>query len=337
MTTPDSVAERLCEPAERPTRTYWGRFATFMFISVVIASLGLYRNSGAIVIAAMLLAPLMTPIVGIAAALVKGWTLRLLRMAAFVIVATLATILTAFMLFVLLDVPRGLVIANEVLARTDPGIEELLVALAAGIAGAYAELREGELSLIPGVAIGVSLVPPLCAAGILLYFGEPWLAWEATLLYLTNLAAIVFAAAGVFLVMGLRPAVRDRALTARVALGTLIVGAAVVVLAIQLGASTVSRFQEAHEEGLVVQAIQEWAKGHPVEIQIVDVRENLVEVRFIFDVPLEMADVLVAPGEHVSTDLDGGVLAERIREKLGRDVSVRFGGEIRYSQTLVGS
>lgn len=103
MTTPDSVAERLCEPAERPTRTYWGRFATFMFISVVIASLGLYRNSGALVIAGMLLAPLMTPIVGTAAALVKGWTVRLLRMAAFVIVATVATIATAFVLFVLLE------------------------------------------------------------------------------------------------------------------------------------------------------------------------------------------------------------------------------------------
>ena len=334
MMTPDSVAQSLCAQSERPTRAYWGRFATFLLLSVVIATLGLYRNSGALVIAAMLLAPLMTPILGIAAALVKGWTARLLRMAGFVIVATLATIATAYVLFVLLDVPRGLTIASEVLARTDPGLEELLVALAAGIAGAYVELRQEEVSLVPGVAIGVSLVPPLCAAGILLYFGELQLAWEATLLYITNLAAIVFAAAAVFLVMGLRPAARDRALTARVALGTAIAAAAVVVLALQLGAATVRRFQEARAESLVVEAIREWAKDHPVEIVRVDVGGQVVDVRFIFDVALASADVLVAPGTLVSADLDATALAARIREKLGRDVEVRFSGQVRYSQRL---
>jgi hypothetical protein len=98
MMTPDSVAQRLCIESERPTRAYWGRFATLLLLSVVIAALGLYRNSGALVIAAMLLAPLMTPILGIAAALVKGWTVRLLRLAAFVPVTTVATIAIAFVL-----------------------------------------------------------------------------------------------------------------------------------------------------------------------------------------------------------------------------------------------
>jgi uncharacterized membrane protein len=98
MTAASTVAERLCGPSELPTRAYWGRFAAFLFLSVVIASLGLYRNSGALVIAAMLLAPLMTPILGIAAALVKGWTVRLLRLAAFVPVTTVATIAIAFVL-----------------------------------------------------------------------------------------------------------------------------------------------------------------------------------------------------------------------------------------------
>jgi len=292
MTTADDAAERLCEPGGRPTRAYWGRFATFLFISVVIASVGLYRNSGAVVIAAMLLSPLMTPILGIAAALVKGWTVRLLRTAAFVIAANVATIAIAFVLLLLLDVPRGLVIASEVLARTDPGLEELLVALAAGVAGAYAELRDEEVRLVPGVAIGVSLEPPLCAAGILLYFGEPWLAWEATLLYLANLAAIVLAAAGVFLVMGLRPAARGRAMTARVAFGTFVAAIVVVVLAVQLGASTLRRFQEARDQSLVVEAIEDWAKGHQVEIERADVRGQIVHVQFIVDVPLQMADVL---------------------------------------------
>ncbi len=332
--TPEGVAERLCLQSERPTFAYWRRFSTFLAISVVIATLGLYRNSGALVIAAMLLAPLMTPILGIAAALIRGWTVRLLRMAGFVLVATLGTIATAYLLFVLLGVPRGVTIANEVLARTDPGLEELLVALAAGLAGAYVEMREEEAGLVPGVAIGVSLAPPLCATEILLYFGELQLAWEAALLYITNLAAIVFAACAVFLVMGLRPAARDRTLSAQVALGTAVAAVAVVALALQLGASTVQRFQKARDESLVVQAIHEWAKGHPVEIVRADVRGQMVEVQFTFDVALKSADEVVAPGALVSTDLDPAALAERIRQKLGRDVEVRFSGQIRYSQTL---
>jgi hypothetical protein len=144
----------------------------------------------------------------------------------------------------------------------------------------------------------------------------------------------VFAAAAVFLVMGLRPAARDRALTARVALGTAIAAAAVVVLALQLGASTVRRFQEARAESLVVEAIREWAKGHPVEIVLVDVGGQVVDVRFIFDVALASADELVAPGTLVSADLDATALATRIREKLGRDVEIRFSGQVRYSQRL---
>ncbi len=337
MLTPDRVAERLCAQSDRPTLAYWGRFFRFLGISVVIATLGLHRNSGALVIAAMLLAPLMTPILGIAAALVRGWTFRLLRLAAFVVVASLATMVTAYLLFVLLDVPRGVTIASEVLTRTNPGLEELLVALAAGLAGAYVEMREDEAGLVPGVAIGVALVPPLCAAGILLYFGELQLAWEATLLYITNLAAIVFAASAVFFFMGLRPAARHRALTAQVALGTAVATVAVVVLALQLGASTVRRFQEARDESRVVEAIREWAKDHPVEIVRAKVQGRMVDVAFIFDVALTNADQLIAPGALVSADLDAGALAARIRDELGREVEVRFSGQIRYSQTLVGS
>jgi len=167
-------------------------------IAIVIATVGLYRNSGAVVIAAMLIASLMTPIPGIASAMVMGWTRRMLYLLSVVIFASFGTVGLAYVILLLADAPKGMVIPAQVLARTDPGLEELMVALAAGIAGAYVQMRKEEASLLPGVAIGVSLVPPLAAAGILLNFGELADAWEAALLYLTNLAAIVLAACGVF-------------------------------------------------------------------------------------------------------------------------------------------
>jgi len=126
-----------------------------------------------------------------------------------------------------------MVIPTQVLARTDPGLEELMVALAAGIAGAYVQMRKEEASLLPGVAIGVSLVPSLAAAGILLNFGELADAWEAALLSLTNLAAIVLAACGVFYTMGMRLAMRDKGFVTGFGLGAIATLAAVAILSIE--------------------------------------------------------------------------------------------------------
>ena len=68
------------------------------------------------------------------------------------------------------------------------------------------QTRKSEINLLPGVAIGVSLVPPLSAAGMLIYFGAFDSAFEAGLLFLTNLAAIILSACGVFFLLGVRPA-----------------------------------------------------------------------------------------------------------------------------------
>ena len=313
---------------------YWSRFSILLMISVIIATVGLYRNSGAVVIAAMLIAPLMTPILGIAAALVMGLTARVLRLLLFVILAAGATSLAAYVLMVVVDAPRGLVIPQEVMARTDPGLEELMVALAAGIAGAYVQLRKEEASMLPGVAIGVSLVPPLAAAGILAYFAEFELAWEATLLFLTNLAAIVLCACLVFLALGLRPAMRDKQMTTRVTLGAVVSFIVVAVLAVDLANVTLERFREARDEELVLASIQEWAGPHSVETYRVDVDQDQVELWMVFDVPWHRVDQVAAPGQLVSSDLDENRLVKGIQEVLGRDVEVLFRGNIRFAGRL---
>ena len=313
---------------------YWGRFYALLSISVIIATVGLYRNSGAVVIAAMLIAPLMTPILGVASALVMGWTARVARSLVAVFVSSAVTSAMAYLLLFVFDAPKGLSIPTEVMARTDPGLEELMVALAAGIAGAYMQGRKEAAGLLPGVAIGVSLVPPLSATGILLYFGETQLAWEAALLFLANFAAIVLAACAVYLVPQFRPATREKALTPFAKLGAVVSFLLVAVIAVQLGRVTLQRFQEARDEELVMVAVGKWAGPHPMEVLGVDVREDIVVLRFVFDAPLHKADQLVAPGELVSRDLDPPALVSRIREVLKREVEVVFSGMIRFTGTL---
>lgn len=153
-------------------RAYWRRFTMLLGLSVVIATMGLVRDSGAVVIAAMLIAPLMTPILGIAASMVVGRNNRALILLGAVLVAAVFSIGLAWLIVYIADVPKGIVRPLQITARTDPGTEDLIIALAAGVAGAYVQVNKNEVSLLPGAAIGVALVPPLCATGVLLYFGD---------------------------------------------------------------------------------------------------------------------------------------------------------------------
>lgn len=319
----------------KSAESYWIRFSTMLAIAVVIATVGLYRDSPSVVIAAMLIAPLMTPILGIATSMVMGWTKRVLYLLSAVAVSSIGTIILAYVIMFLADAPRGMNIPTEVMARTDPGLEELMVALAAGIAGAYVQARKAELSLLPGVAIGVALVPPLAAAGILLYFGEPERAWEATLLYFTNLAAIVLSACAVFLALGMRPVWRDKGYAARVGLGTTVTFVVVAVITFQLAGVTWERFQEAREEEKVVAAVRKWAGDHPVEIARVNVLEKterrIVELWVIFDAPLHLAKKVVAPQEHVPPGLEVNDLFEALAQILGPDTGLALRAQIRYS------
>jgi uncharacterized hydrophobic protein (TIGR00271 family) len=316
------------------SRSYWPRFSSLLSIAVIVATVGLYRDSGAVVIAAMLLAPLMTPILGIGAALVTGRQRRLVWVLSCVGAATLATCLLAYMVMLVFNVPIGVTIPSEIMARTDPGLEELAVALSAGIAGAYMQMRTEEMGLLPGVAIGVSLVPPLCAVGILFYFEQPGLAWEAMLLYLTNLAAIVLSAAAVFFFLGVRPPKTDRATTTGIVIGTTVTVIIVAVIAIQLTSVTVRRFQEISEEAVVLSAVQQWVGGHPVDVLEVDVRGDNVMLQLLFDIPLRAADEGGPPGQYISTDLEPSLLIQEIEHRLGRDVTVDFQGVVQYAEII---
>jgi uncharacterized hydrophobic protein (TIGR00271 family) len=315
-------------------RQYWGRFYALLSIAAIVATIGLNSNSGAIVIAAMLLAPLMEPILGISSALVQGYLGRVVRLLGATLVAAIVTVAWGYVILVVFDMPRGVEIPSEVMSRTSPGLPDLLVALVAGVAGAYIQMRREEASLLPGVAIGVSLVPPLAAGGILLYFEQPALAGEAVLLFLTNLAAIVLSACAVFFALGLRPTLSRRG----TALGVWLAAAAsflvVVVIAGHLTDRTLLHLREAHEEQRIATVVKDWAGSHPVEIQKINVRGDIVEIRILFGVPWSRADERVAPGELLSKQLSETTLRDRIASTLDRKVTILLSGQIVFEESM---
>lgn len=191
-------------------------FFVLIALSAMIASLGLIVNSPAVVIGAMLVAPLMSPIIGVGLAIVLG-DARFLRLA-------LGAVNRGTLLAILVGFIAGLLALNrpfsdEILARTQPNLFDLGIAIFSGAAAAYALSFSQAAGALPGVAIAAALVPPLSTVGITLAAGLAALfsgraaaagdyltdSLGAILLFTTNLIAISTAAAFVFFVLGFRP------------------------------------------------------------------------------------------------------------------------------------
>lgn len=176
-------------------------FKALMCLSTLIAAFGLVANAPAVIIGAMLVAPLMTPLLGMGLALVQG-NAHLARLTSRSVVAGFVT---AFVLgWVVGILTPGGVATEEMRMRNWPGLVDLAVAVVSGLAAAYASSRPNLSSALPGVAIAAALVPPLATAGIALSMGDLSLCLGATLLFLSNLVAIVLASAAALWAVGLR-------------------------------------------------------------------------------------------------------------------------------------
>jgi len=178
-------------------------FVALISLSTLIAALGLARDSGAVVIGAMLVAPLMTPLVGMGFALVQG-NEKLIRDAlkSVILGFTVALAIGAILgLFLRIFAP-DLEVTQQMIYRDKPNVLDLIVALASGVAGAYAMGRPNLLSALPGVAIAAALVPPIATSGLALTMGDLSLSGGASLLFFTNIVAIVLGTAMTFWAVG---------------------------------------------------------------------------------------------------------------------------------------
>ncbi len=177
-------------------------YIVLILVSAVIAALGLLLNSAAVVIGAMLIAPLMQPLTALATGMATG-RLRLIErslgnLALGVLLGMGVAGLTG--LVIPLDIPT-----TEMQSRGTPTLIDAGVAFAAGFIGAYANARRGIPAALAGVAIAAALMPPLCTVGLALAFGEHELALGALLLFLTNIGFISLAGWAVYFWLGVRP------------------------------------------------------------------------------------------------------------------------------------
>ena len=176
-------------------------FQIMMVLSSGLASLGLLADSTAVVIGAMLVAPLMGPLIGAGFGLAQG-NLRLFRKS---ITVALYALLVGFAVSVAMGLLNpGFEPSLEIEARGSPDVLDLGIAVISGFIAAYALGRPGVANTLAGVAIAAALVPPLCVVGIGLTNDQPAVAANSAILLLTNLVAIILSAGSAFLFIGIR-------------------------------------------------------------------------------------------------------------------------------------
>jgi len=269
-------------------------FLTLMVLSTLLASIGLYANSTPVIIGAMILAPLMAPIISLSMALTRqDSTLLTSSIKTLFLGLCTALIFAAIASFIL---PMEIV-TSEISDRLSPSLLDLGVAVISGVAGAYAHARVSVAKSMAGVAIAVALVPPLAVTGIGLGWLDFHIAWGALLLFLTNLAGIVFAASITFLTLGFAPFKRAKK-------GLMIALIAVILVSIPL----VISFIHLSDEAEIVKKLQGETIGN-VAIRTVNARAVK---------PLELSLQLVTPTALTNTDLDN--IKARIEDKLQRKV-----------------
>ena len=159
--------------------------------SIIIASVGLNVNSTAVIIGAMLISPLMGPIIGTGLALGTNDTDLLKSAAKNLLVMVLVSLLASTLFFILS--PLALVNPTELEARTSPTIYDVLIALFGGLAGILENSRKERGTVLSGVAIATALMPPLCTAGYGLAHGNMHFFFGALYLFIINSVFIALA------------------------------------------------------------------------------------------------------------------------------------------------
>lgn len=244
-----------------PTSDYY----LLLLLSGSIASFGLLANSAATIIGAMIVAPLMGPILAIGYAIVAGNRRLLKRSLLSLSTGSLLTVTIAMLIGgVLGSIDPG----SEIMGRTQPTLLDLGVALAAGATGALAQCRRDISNTLPGVAIAVALVPPLSVVGLGLALGSVPIAGGSLLLFLTNLVGIILASSGVFLWQNYGTFARARQ-------GLIAALLALFVLTIPLGLSLQAVLRRNH----VVTVAQEVLRDRYLAVPGVRLRDIRVNIR----------------------------------------------------------
>ncbi|MFC9355709.1 DUF389 domain-containing protein [Rhodococcus sp. NPDC057014] len=244
-------------------------FWVMLTLSALIAVSGVVADSTATVIGAMIVAPLSTPILGVGLGITTGRASLIGRSLLVVVLGAVLVVALGAGIVQLVPNTTDVLTNSQVLGRTSPTLMDLTAALATGLVGAIAAARRDVGDVLPGVAIAISLVPPLAVVGVCLGSGAPALAAGAAVLFASNVLAMIITASVVFVAAGYAAEVettagnnrgrgRGRAYT--------VLAAALVAVAIPMVVNSLASLWA----GQIATAAQQWLEDVP-GAQVTDV------------------------------------------------------------------
>lgn len=288
------------------------RFWILLILASVIATAGVIGDSTATVIGAMIVAPLMTPILGTMLGVVLGDRANLVRSILLVLSGAAAAILIGYLLGMGIANPVVAATNSQVAARVNPKLIDLVAALATGAVGSVALVRRDISDTLPGVAIAISLVPPLTVVGLTAESGEWDESFGALFLFGTNVASIlttgiiVMALFKVYAMVTPASTPEKRAVNRRNAVFVIVAFFAVIL--IPLTSSAVQIANDRSRESDVRAITQDWADSVGWDVLDVSTTATAVDVRVIGSPPIPETDSFAAALEAGGIDPNGVVV-----------------------------
>ncbi len=237
------------------------RFWLLLILATGIATAGVVGDSTPTVIGAMIVAPLSIPIQGAAVAIAYGELRALLLSAGTVVASALVVVGLSALIALILPELKPLADNSQIAARASPTLIDLAAATATGLAGAFAIARRDIGDILPGVAIAISLVPPLCVVGVTIASGDWDDALGAFLLFATNVLAMIVVGVALYTALGwAREWRRDRSFRPRPVYAVLGLATAAVVAA--LGVATYRTVELSNWQASAQTVASTWARRH---------------------------------------------------------------------------
>lgn len=251
----DELDERLnFDVGDKPAKR--SAFWLMLVLSGFIAVAGVVSDSTATVIGAMIVAPLSTPILGIGLGVITGRVRLIGQSLLYVLIGAGLVVLLGAAVALVLPNPTNVLSNSQVTGRTSPTLMDLVAAIATGTAGAIAICRRDVGDVLPGVAIAISLVPPLGVVGVCLGSNAPSLALGALVLFASNVVAMVITSSVVLAIAGYA---HTPGVVSRRGRAYALMGAALLVVAVPMVVNSLSTLWASQ----ISTAADEWLASTP--------------------------------------------------------------------------
>ena len=294
-------------------------YVVLLTLATIIATYGVISGSTATVIGAMIIAPLMTPIMAATLAMVLGSGHRIKKSIIIVSMSVIFVIGLAVLLSVFISpITIGFHSNPEITSRVSPNLLALYVALASGAVGAFAISREDVGDTLPGVAIAISLVPPLSVVGVSLAKLQWGDAGGAFILFLTNFLAIILAGGAVLWLSGvsMHRSGTERDLHRKHAFQIALL--ATIIVALFLGFNGYRTLEQERDTALAHDAVSTWLEGKPYTVNKITLAYRPDDL--LVSGPARAMIVVGGTGE--LPDID--ILAQSLEETLGYPVTIEL-------------